>query len=82
VDILDVHKIFNFNGENMTEENDNPITIEPAPDIGSNKYRAHCGICSRTFIVNFPQNTLVVCPSCAAIKYPEWADKQTAEEQR
>lgn len=66
----------------MRDEMDNPITIEPAPDLGKYKYRAHCEVCTRTFVINFPQNTLVVCPSCGTIKTPEWEDNKSKEEQK
>ena len=66
----------------MTDETDNPITIEAAPDLGKDKYRANCGVCSRSFIINFPRNTLVICPSCGTIKTPEWEDSKTKEEQK
>jgi len=67
-----------------TLDYDKPINMQPAPDLGEHVYRCNCDVCTRSFIVDLARDTcknaMVICPSCSAIKTPEWDDNKTGEE--
>ena len=51
------------------------ITIQPAPDIAPNAWRAHCEGCSRSFVVYVPQDFWILCPSCSNARKPTVEEK-------